>query len=681
MLTRLGGRWRTLREWVTLGEWIPRILRLPPASQEGFRPGLFLVELSGCDRETWEWASSRSALPFLESLIERQNYRAIDYHAGNPWCRITREAELLHGIASALPGEIFIPLGADAPTDLARRPHALAAGERLERQREGLLHQGAAWGTLLPGGAAPHEFHGPLGDRAEGWVEWLRNRYGASLDLRRGVPVVHLRHDCHPPSHAAGAGLASWWRRQDRIIARLYHRARLSRRRDYEVWILLTPGLPRLAGFAADYPQILQSALGADWAVRADGEKKKEAPAGRDLRLLTRDDVAHLYAEGPVTDADKMKVARLVLEAGDGVNAVLWRQADGTPRWQREGAVADSSALIPPLGPSLDAWMPYLVERDGDAILDHPDAGTWISLRGSPESWHRQGLLLIPRRARIGASRGEWLRPGHLYAAARHTLGRERLHRDVPAPSLNPETFRIATYNVHRCIGMDGRQSVRRILRILAEIDADIIALQEVSAVGFNQAEQIAAELGMHSVFCPTLHGADAYGHGLLSRHPFTVNAVGLLPLVREASYKEPRGAIWVEVQMGLRSLHVISTHLALGRSDRTAQVDALLGPHWIGGLPPDTPLVLCGDFNFTPPGRNYRRLAARFRDAQLAHSRGPVLKTFSTVCAVARLDHVFLSPHFTVLGVESPRTHLTGVASDHFPLVADLRWPRDAAV
>jgi endonuclease/exonuclease/phosphatase family metal-dependent hydrolase len=682
MLTRIGGRWRTFREWATLGEWMPRILRLPPPPQEGFRPGLFLVELSGCDLTAWEWARARDALPFLESLTTRQNYRSVDYHAGNPWCRIARETELLYGVASGLPGEVYLPLGAEAPVDLSRRPDALAAEEHLHRQREGLLREGAAWGTFLPGGAPPHEFHGPLGDRAEGWVEWLRNRYGAALDLRRGVPVVHLRHDCTPPLDVAGAELVKWWRRQDRTMARLYHRARLSRRRDYEVWFLLTPAPPRERAFPEDYGQRLQAALGADWDVLpAGGPRRREAPAGRELRLLARDDIAHLYAAGSVTDAEKMKVARLVLQAGADVGAVLWREADGTPRWQREGAVSDTETLHPPPGISLEAWLPYLVERDGDALLDHPDAGTWIALRGQTDSWHRAGVALLPRRARIGAGRGDWLRAGQIYGAARHALGRERLRHDVPTPVLNPDTFRLATYNAHRCIGMDGRQSVRRVLRVLAEIDADIIAIQEVSAVGFNQADQIAAELGMHSVFCPTLHGPDAYGHGLLSRYPFTVNAVGLLPLVREAAYKEPRGAIWVEIQMGLRSLNIVSTHLALGRADRTAQIDALLGPNWIGGLPPDTPMILCGDFNFTPPGRNYRRLAARFRDVQLAHSRGPVLKTFSTVCAVARLDHMFLSPHFTVLGVDSPRTHLTSVASDHFPLVADLRWPRDSGI
>jgi|GEM_PF-77228 Metal-dependent hydrolase len=681
MLTRIGGRWRTFREWVTLGEWMPRILRLPPPPQEGFRPGLFLVELSGCDRPTWEWARSHDALPFLESLTTRQNYRGVHYHAGNPWCRVARETELLHGIPAALPGEVFFPVGADAPADLACRVDALAADERLSRRREGLLHHGSAWGTLLPGGADRHEFHGPLGDREEGWIEWLRNRYGAALDLRRGVPVVHLRHDCAPPPELAGSALVDWWRRVDRRIARLYHRARRSRRRDYETWFLLTPAPPPDSAFPADYARLLQTALGREWDVRPAGEKPRDNPPGRSrtLRFVTRDDLAHLYADGDLDDAAKTRIARLILAAGGGASAVLWRRSDGTPRWQRDLAV-EPDPISPPPGVTLEAWLPYLVERDAETLAEHPDAGTWIVLRGDPATWLREGLALLPRRARVGASRGDWLRPAQIYAAARHTLGRERLHRDTPAPVINPETFRIATYNVHRCIGMDGRQSVRRVLRVLGEIDADIIALQEVSAVGFNQAEQIAGELGMHSVFCPTLHGAEAYGHGLLSRFPFTVNAVGLLPLVREASYKEPRGAIWAGIRIGLRTLHVVSTHLALGRADRSAQVDALLGPHWIGGLPHDTPLILCGDFNFTPPGRNYRRIASRLRDVQLARPRGPVLKTFSTVCAVARLDHIFLSPHFSVLGVDSPRTHLTSVASDHFPLVADLRWPRDGA-
>jgi endonuclease/exonuclease/phosphatase family metal-dependent hydrolase len=677
MLAKLGGRWRTLREWATLHEWLPRLLRIPPPHGEGFRPGLFLVELAGCDRETWDWVGASGGLPFLASLAERQNYRVNDYYAGCPWSRVAREAELLHGLGAALPGEYFRQHGSGAVVDLARRPDASAVSLRLAAGREGLLRHGSAWGSLLLGGAAGHEFHGPLGDREEGWVEWLRNRLGAAFDLRRGAAVVYLRHECDPPHRSDGRGLLAWWRRQDRKLARLYDRARLSRRRDYETWFLLTPSPARDDGFPADYASLLQASLGMAWDVLPEGAKPREAPVGRALRLFARDGVALLYSDTAPTDQDKLKVSRLVLEAGGGAGAVLWRQADGTPQWQRD-LLAAPGPLTPPPGTALADWLPYLVARDGEALLDSPDAPSWLVLRGPPSAWHRQGVALLPRRSRLGSGRGDWLRPSQIYDAARHALGREKLGLPGAPSPRGHESLRVATYNVHRCIGMDGRQSVRRILRVLAEIDADVVALQEVSAIGFNQAEQIAGELGLHSVFCPTLRGDEAYGHGLLSRYPLTVNAVGLLPLTRYASYKEPRGAIWAQVRLGLRTLHVVSTHLALGRADRGAQVEALLGPGWIGGLPPDTPLILCGDFNFTPGGRNYRRISARLRDAQLAHSRGPVVKTFSTVCAVARLDHIFLSPHFNVLGVDSPRTHLTRVASDHFPLVADLRWSRE---
>lgn len=679
MLSLLEDRWHTLREGIPLGDWRPRLQRAPPAHRSDQLPGVFLVELAGCDRRAWEWARARGAFPFLESLLNGKNYRARDYHAGCPWCRPAREAELLHGLPAAVPGEVFLPIGETAPADLARRTDALAFSRRLERRHEGLLRQGSAWGTFLPGGAPPREFHGPFGGHEQGWVERIRNRIGAALDLRRGLAIVHLRQDAAPPQRLSSPGLLSWWARQDRHLARLCRRAFLCRRRDYETWVLLSPGPGPEDAFPADYARRVQTALGDAWRVLARNSPPEPVNNARPLRVLARDGVAQFYAERETGDAEKMRVARLILQAGAGVGAVLWRDSDGTPRWQRD-IVAEPGLLTPPDAPDLESWLPYLLERDAEALLDQPEAGSWIALRGAPASWRRSGVAILPRGARSGVTRGDWLRPSQIYAAARQVIGRRDPRHDFATPALHPETLRLATYNIHRCIGMDGRRSLRRVLRVLAEIDADLVALQEVSAVGFNQAEHIAAELGLHVAFCPTIQGAEANGHALLSRRPFTVNAVGMLPLDGPASSHEPSGAIWARIQMGLRTLHVVSTHLAPGGSDRAAQVDALLGPRWLGALPQGSAVVLCGDFNFAPPGRSYRRITARLRDAQLVHPRGTVFNTFSTVCAVTRLDHIFLSPHFSVSGLDSPRTLLTCVASDHFPLVADLRWPRDEA-
>jgi endonuclease/exonuclease/phosphatase family metal-dependent hydrolase len=655
MLTKLGGRWRDLLEWINPAEWLPRLLGLPSTRERGFPPGLLLIELSGCDGTTWSALRARGAFPFLSSLVEQQNYRAVPYHAGCPWSRTLREIELLHGKV--------------AGTSL------IAAGDT---EHAALLHGGSAWGSLLPGGAAEDEFHGRSRHGRQAWGRWLRNRAGAALDLRRGLPIVYLFHQ-YAENGAGPAGA----RRLDRRLARLYHLARRCRRRDYQVWFLLTPGSfsEPTAAPGQGLVHSLQAALGPDWTLVSSAPEEHPLTAasgnGPVLRLSAEDRLLRLRTEKPPDDRVAEAVAARLHRAHPYIHAVLWRESSGKHRLH-----SLCSATRPGPRSSMHA-RPAEVPRDlvGEDIASlfaTPHADTWILLIGDPGGALHGGLALLPGPTRLPAGAAAWLRPAQIHAAAHHVLDRRPLTaipRRSP-PTLPPAgAFRLATYNVHRCIGMDGRQSVRRILRVLAEIDADLIALQEVSAVGANQATQLGLELGFHVLFCPTLHGDHAYGHALLSRHPIKARLIGPLPLVSEAPYKEPRGAIWAHLSIGTRSLHLFSTHLALGQSDRALQVDTLLGPGWIGALPVEEPLILCGDFNFTPSGRNYRRITTRLRDAQLAHDRGPVRMTFSTVCAVARLDHIFLSPHFTVLDVKSPRTHLTRVASDHYPLVADLCW------
>jgi endonuclease/exonuclease/phosphatase family metal-dependent hydrolase len=76
---------------------------------------------------------------------------------------------------------------------------------------------------------------------------------------------------------------------------------------------------------------------------------------------------------------------------------------------------------------------------------------------------------------------------------------------------------------------------------------------------------------------------------------------------------------------------------------------------------------------NFGPRSRAYRRLAAELRDVQLARPRRPIA-TFPTRWPVARIDHVFVKGNVEAVAVDAARTRLAYVASDHFPLVAELR-------
>ncbi|MBW8780451.1 MAG: endonuclease/exonuclease/phosphatase family protein [Verrucomicrobia bacterium] len=676
MLTRWGSRWRTLREWTSVEEWAVRGLRLRRPPETGFQPGLLILELSGCPRPAWRQARQRGEMPFLESLCSRQNYREHPYYAGCPLVRAAREAELFYGESDLVPGERFLdPDGRER--DLARPEDGQRFNEILNLRKEGLLTGGSAWHALIPGGAAPDDHHPSAPPARAPLATRIRREFGAVLDLRRGLPVVYHRF-CAPAATGNPIEDREQWTRYDRGLEALYQSARYSRRRDYEIWILLTPEVP-LAPLPAHFAARLQTALGFAWRVTSSASETMPAGVRPVLRIVEKAGICHLYAgRSRLSNAEKKRLASLIVVSGLAAS-VLWRDDNGLVCWSDQTLKLRRDDFVAGTRPV--AWLQHQIDHDLTALAAHPAAGDLVLVRTplappqTPEEGESLlGTALLPKRTRLGVSANGELRAAHLYTAGRHVLGRAALPPVTEASPLRPH-LRLVTYNVHRCIGMDGRQSLKRIRRILAELDADFIAIQEVSAIGGNQAELIAGELGMQCFFCPTLTGTQAYGHALLSRHPLSAMHIGLLPLTSDAPWKEPRGAVWVRAFVGTRPLNIIATHLALGRSDRTAQIDALLGAEWIGRVPPHEPLVLCGDFNLTPSGRNYRRLTSRLRDAQLAQSNGPVLKTFSTLQPLARLDHVFLSAGFVVERVQVPRTHLTEVSSDHFPLVVDVSW------
>jgi endonuclease/exonuclease/phosphatase family metal-dependent hydrolase len=83
---------------------------------------------------------------------------------------------------------------------------------------------------------------------------------------------------------------------------------------------------------------------------------------------------------------------------------------------------------------------------------------------------------------------------------------------------------------------------------------------------------------------------------------------------------------------------------------------------------------VLLGDFNAPPYSRSYRLIANRMQDAQLSNSFGEPQPTFHTRAPVLRLDHVFVTKSIEVVDAGPVRNSMTRVASDHFPLLAELR-------
>lgn len=242
--------------------------------------------------------------------------------------------------------------------------------------------------------------------------------------------------------------------------------------------------------------------------------------------------------------------------------------------------------------------------------------------------------------------------------------------------------LRVLTYNVHRCLGTDGRLSPERIAEVVTSCRADVVALQEldvgrVRTGSVDQAQLIARELNMDVHFHPAIRVMEElYGDAILTPLPSRLMKTGALPGVTRLSRLEPRGALWAAIDVGGVEVQVINTHLGLLGRERMAQVCELYGPAWLGHPACRDPVVLLGDFNAIPGSRAYRRLTAGLADAKRAPGMPRRLPTFPARFPVYRIDHVFVSRSLEVLDVATVRTPLSRVASDHLPLVVDLKLP-----
>lgn len=238
---------------------------------------------------------------------------------------------------------------------------------------------------------------------------------------------------------------------------------------------------------------------------------------------------------------------------------------------------------------------------------------------------------------------------------------------------------RILTYNVHRCVGNDRRLDVARIADVLATLRPDIVALQELDVrrarTGHvDQAHEIAERLDMVCHFHAALKvEEELYGDAILTAYPETLIQVGPLPGHPRIAALEPRGALWVEVEIDGKKLQVINTHLGLVPREQQVQASHLAGRSWLEHPRFAGPRMLLGDFNAGGASVVYRTLSARLEAARrLSPKRSPTA-TFPSQLPVLRIDHIFVSPEIRVLDVFAPFDPAWRVASDHLPLVMDF--------
>lgn len=241
--------------------------------------------------------------------------------------------------------------------------------------------------------------------------------------------------------------------------------------------------------------------------------------------------------------------------------------------------------------------------------------------------------------------------------------------------------LRLMTWNVHRCVGVDKQLDVERCARVIAAAKPDIVGLQELDVFrrrtgGVDQAHRLAQMLDMTHHFNAAMHvEEERYGDALLTSLPERLVRAGPLPGYPKIRALEPRGAVWIAVALpDGRELQVINTHLGLIPQEQRKQAVALVSD-WLGDEAFTGPAVLMGDFNATPFQAPYRILSAAIADAQVL-GPGTPMATYPSAFPFMRIDHVFVSPGITVTRVESPFDPESRVASDHLPLVVEIRIP-----
>lgn len=525
----------------------------------------------------------------------------------------------------------------------------------------------------------------------------------AEADATRGLPIVHanflgydeLAHRRGPGSRYAHRAL----RGIDRALQRIGNAALGSRRRSYRVWIMSDHGQETTAIYDQEHGRSLGEAVESlyvgsaareqDSAPAADGAKS-EPPKPLTVAIGP---VGYIYWPHRITDEEIETLGpRLVSECR--VPLVMARCRGDVQAWTAEGVcrMPDDAGRI------LSDNHPHLAEvaRDMTDLLTHPDAGDFVV-----SGWRKEGqpLSFVAEHGAHGGP-GPLETTGFVVLSAdahpptnrtlRPELLRELVQRQLRPPSgeqLTPNEnnirpLRIVTYNVHSCIGLDGRLSPQRIARVLADLSPDVVALQELDVGrsrtgGADQAAAIAQALCMEMHFAPCMEvTGELYGNAVLSRLPMKLMKAERFPTL--AATHEPRGALWVKVQQGTHTIDVITTHLGLTRSERLSQTERLLGPDWVRNPHCGPYVVLCGDLNAGPASPEYGRMASTLQDSQVAGGLQKPRRTWFSPFPLARLDHVFVSSSIDVQGTDLIATATARVASDHLPLVADLRLSED---
>ena len=222
--------------------------------------------------------------------------------------------------------------------------------------------------------------------------------------------------------------------------------------------------------------------------------------------------------------------------------------------------------------------------------------------------------------------------------------------------------LRLVTWNMHGGVGIDGRFAPDRIARVIAELDADVIALQEFGSrrAAFDMRAHLETASAARAIVMPTFqkYGCD-FGNVVLTRWPVSAVACHALGVDR----REPRNAVDLVIDYGSGTLRVVASHLGLRVAERRVQIARLRA---LLDATSTQPTVLLGDFNEWRP-----RGGMRTFDPHFGTQSAPA--TFPSPYPIAALDRIWVAPASACVDLRVHKSRTARIASDHLPLVATL--------
>jgi endonuclease/exonuclease/phosphatase family metal-dependent hydrolase len=226
--------------------------------------------------------------------------------------------------------------------------------------------------------------------------------------------------------------------------------------------------------------------------------------------------------------------------------------------------------------------------------------------------------------------------------------------------------IRVASYNIRKAIGTDRRRNPERILAVLDEVDADIIALQEADRrFGIRASaiplETIALHNQYHAVpFDTRPHSIGWHGNAIFVKKTNLVLDYSALYIPS----LEPRGAVIADIKTKIGSIRVIGMHLDLSGLRRRQQIRAILSH--IEARKPRLPTVLMGDCNeWSPHGGSMTEFHG--------HHIAPTGPSFHSRRPIARLDRIIVCDRIAIQASGTHHSLKARFASDHLPVWADL--------